>query len=129
MFTRSLYLVLCVFMSVGLAWTSSLAAVPSNPTSQAAAKIKANVTKRSRKSSAVSVKLNDGTKLRGKIGDVGDDTFTLIDSKTGQSRTLAYAEVKEVNGGGSPLTTAKISIIAAFGVAAIAILYGVGRAR
>ncbi len=41
---------------------------------------------------AVEVKLRDTAKLKGYISDAGDDSFTVTDSKTGSSETVAYAD-------------------------------------
>jgi len=92
----------------------------------AAEKVKAAVAKRGTGPSAkVNVKLKDKTKLKGYITQTGNDSFTLADSKTGQTRTLAYTDVAEVKKpGGLPLA-AKIGIGLAIAVGVLAILYGV----
>ncbi len=73
-------------------------------------KIKANVTKRGTGEKArVNVKMLNGTKMKGFISQAGDDSFTLTDSKTKQTSTLAYSEVAQVKGTGLS-TGAKILI-------------------
>jgi hypothetical protein len=64
----------------------------------------------------VEVKLQDGTKLRGLVSAAGADTFTITDSKTGQSRTVAYADAARVKKSGGGLSTRTWVII---GVAAV----------
>ncbi len=65
------------------------------------AKIKALVVKRgTQKNKRVKVKMLNGTKLKGDVGQAGEDTFTLTDSKTGQSSSIAYRDVSEVERSG-----------------------------
>jgi hypothetical protein len=71
----------------------------------------------------IEVKLLDNTKLKGHLSAAEQDSFTVIDSKTGASRTIAYAEVAQVKkpgGGLSPLTWGIIT-----GAAAAAIIVGI----
>jgi len=79
-------------------------------------KIKANVTKRGTGEKArVNVKMLNGTKMKGFISQAGDDSFTLTDSKTKQTSTLAYSDVAQVKGTGLS-TGAKILIGVGVGV-------------
>jgi hypothetical protein len=88
-------------------------------------KIKANVEKRVGKKSRVTVKLQDGSKLKGRITQAGEDSFTLTDSKTGQTSTLSYKDVTEVKGQGLSLG-AKIAIGVGIAVVALVIIIAVG---
>jgi hypothetical protein len=88
-------------------------------------KVKADVVKRAGKKSRVTVKLQDGTKLKGNISQAGEDSFTLTDSKTGQSRTLAYTEVAQVKGQGLS-TLAKVAIITGIGLGVLIIVVAIG---
>jgi len=92
---------------------------------QSVDKVKAAVAKRVGKKARVTVKLQDGTKLKGSITQAGDDSFTLSDSKTGQTRTLAYTDVSEVKGQGMSTTT-KILIIAGIALGVLIIIVAVG---
>lgn len=66
-----------------------------------AAKIKAVVVKREKdKNKRVKVKMLDGTKLKGDVSQAGEDLFTLTDSKTRQSRSIAYRDVSQVGRSG-----------------------------
>jgi hypothetical protein len=90
----------------------------------AAEKVKTAVAKRGTGSRAkVTIKLKDKTKLSGYINQAGSDSFTVSDSKTGQSRTLAYADVSEVKKPGGLSLAAKIGIGVGVAVGALAILY------
>jgi len=73
--------------------------------------------------SRVEVKLRDNSKLKGYIGAADENSFTVTDSHTGASRTVAYtdvAQVKKQGGGLSPLTWGIIG-----GAAVAAIIVGV----
>lgn len=93
--------------------------------SPAVEKIKAAIAKRGTGPKAkVAVKLKDNTKLKGYISQAGNDSFTLTDSKTGQVRTLAYADVTEVKKPGGLSLAAKIGIGVGIAVGVLAIVYG-----
>ncbi len=88
-------------------------------------KIKANVTKRGTGEKArVKVKMLNGTKMKGFISQAGADSFTLSDSKTKETSTLAYSDVAQVKGTGLS-TTSKILIGVGVGVAITAVVIGV----
>ena len=44
----------------------------------------------------VLVKLRQGKKLKGYISQAGEDSFTITDSRTGSTTSIAYADVAEV---------------------------------
>ena len=91
-----------------------------------AEKIKANVTRRGTGEKArVNVKMLNGTKMKGFISQAGDDSFTLTDSKTKQTNTLAYSDVAQVKKPGLS-TTSKILIGVGVGVAVTAVVIAVG---
>ncbi len=88
--------------------------------------IKANVTRRGTGEKArVNVKMLNGTKMKGFISQAGDDSFTLTDSKTKQTSTLAYSDVAQVKDSGLS-TGAKILIGVGVGVAITAVVLVVG---
>jgi hypothetical protein len=88
-------------------------------------KIKANVTRRGTGEKArVKVKMLNETKMKGYISQVGEDSFTLTDSKTKQTSTLAYSEVAQVKGTGLS-TTSKILIGVGVGVAVSVVVIAV----
>jgi hypothetical protein len=75
------------------------------------------------KEAKVEVKLQDKSKLKGFISAVEDDSFTITNAKTGETRTFAYAEVTQVRKQSSGLSSKTWLIIA--GAAAAAIIAGV----
>ena len=75
-----------------------------------AEKIKANVLKLGTgESTRVKVKLRDQAKLEGYISEAGSETFIVTNQKTGAATTVAYAQVKSVQGNNLS-TGAKIAI-------------------
>jgi hypothetical protein len=44
------------------------------------------------------IKMRDKTKLAGFVREAGQDSFVLTDMKTGESRSVAYADVTQVKG-------------------------------
>ena len=73
-------------------------------------KIKANVLKLGTgESTRVKVKLRDQAKLEGYISDAGAETFTVTNRNTGVATTVAYPQVKSVQGKNLS-TGAKIAI-------------------
>lgn len=93
-------------------------------------KVKANVFKRGTGSKAkVNIKMQNGTKVKGFISQTSDDSFTLTDSETMQTTTLAYTDVAEVKRSGGLSTAAKIGIGIGVGVLATAIVISVAVAN
>jgi len=75
-----------------------------------AEKVKVNVMKLGTGEAArVKVKLRDSTKLAGYIVAADNDNFTVKDAKTGIATTIAYPQVKTVQGNNLS-TGAKIAI-------------------
>ena len=72
----------------------------------------------------VEVRMQDGSKLSGAISAIGEDTFTVTDSKTGAARTLAYADVSRVKKSGGGGLSARTWIILG-AVAVTAVIVGV----
>ena len=72
-------------------------------------------------SARVEVKLRDQTKLKGFVKDVEDNSFTVVDAKTGTETKVAYPNVKQVKGNNLS-TGAKIAIGLAILAGVLAIL-------
>ena len=67
----------------------------------------------------VEVKLQDGRKVKGYIRDTTDDSFIVVEEKTGLVGTITYSEVTHLKGQNG-LTAAKVGINVAKGVAIVA---------
>jgi hypothetical protein len=61
----------------------------------------------------VEIKLRDNGQLKGYINDAGQDSFTVVDSKTGSTRTVSYADTSAVKKAGSGLSAKSLIIIGA----------------
>ena len=46
----------------------------------------------------VEVKLLDGRKLKGYISEAGENSFVIVEAKSGAASTVPYAQVKQVTG-------------------------------
>jgi hypothetical protein len=90
--------------------TPAYAASKEEKQARFAEKVKASVLKLGTGEAArVKIKLRDKTKLAGYISAADDEGFTVIDSKTGMATTMAYPQVKSVQGHNLS-TGAKIAI-------------------
>ena len=69
----------------------------------------------------VELKLRDKTKLKGHISEVGNESFAVVDEKTGAVRTVAYPQVKQVKGN-NLATGVKIAIGVAIFLAVLLIV-------
>ena len=97
MFEKSLSLVLAVLL------TGMITCVPAPAQSQAgkdpqqSEKVKAKVTKLGTgKQARVEVKLKDNTRLKGYIGEIAEEHFTLVDPKHGTVTPVPYEQVQQI---------------------------------
>jgi sRNA-binding regulator protein Hfq len=108
----------CLF--AGQTATTSAAQTQTSEALQAA-KVKENMQKRGEKS-RVKVTLTNGTVIDGNISKIEDNSFEVTYKKTGQTTTIAYADVQKVGGPGLS-TGVKIAIGVGIGLGiAVAIL-------
>lgn len=70
----------------------------------------------------VDLKLRDKAKLKGYISEVGDQSFAVVDDKTGSATTVTYPQVKQVKGNNLS-TGAKIAITIGI-ILAVAVIIG-----
>jgi hypothetical protein len=74
------------------------------------------------KDARVEIKLRDNTRVKGYISLAEEDSFTVTDSRTGVSRTLAYGDVTKVSKQGNGFSTmTKVLIGAAAVVGAVVV--------
>jgi hypothetical protein len=91
-------------------------------TASSIAKVKAAVLKRKTgENKRVKVIMLNGTDLKGYISQAGQDSFELTDSKTKQSSSIFYRDVKKVRGNG--LSKTAIISLGGIGAAAAVVLY------
>lgn len=46
----------------------------------------------------IKIKLKDGTKLKGYVSEIKEDSFTVIETKNGNATTVLYSQAKQVKG-------------------------------
>ena len=110
MFKKLLSLSLVALMINLTAIPPAYAASKEEKEARFAEKVKANVMKIGTGEAArVKIKLRDKTKVAGYISAADDEGFTVIDSKTKIATTIAYPQVKSVQGHNLS-TGAKIAI-------------------
>jgi hypothetical protein len=124
MFKKLLSLWLITLLINLAAMTPAYAASKEEKQTRFAEKVKASVLKLGTGEAAhVKIKLQDETKLAGYISAADGERFTVIDRKTGTATTIAYAQVKSVQGHNLS-TGAKIAIGAGIAAAIIFITLG-----
>jgi len=123
MFKKMLWLVvLGVLVQLASIMAVSANTLEENKQARRAEKVKAGIAKLGVGEAArVKVKLQDGTKLNGYVSEVGNESFIVVNAKTGEAVTVAYPQVKQVQGNNLS-TGAKIAI----GVAIIAAILTIG---
>ena len=57
----------------------------------------------------IEVKLRDKRKLKGYVSEAGEDSFVIVEEKTGATSTVTYSQVKQVKGNNAS-TAAEIAI-------------------
>lgn len=116
---------------------SSVAAQTSSSPTQSAARMQQVLRKAQGKDKPVTVilskKIDNKTKLTGKVSEVSDTSFTVTDQKTGNLTKLAYEDVRQVNQQGMSKGS-KIAIGIAVGAAAflavgVAVCFAAGPCR
>ena len=65
------------------------------------------------------IKLKDGTKVKGYVAQAGEDDFVMRDRKTDAPTTIRYADVLKVEGNRGHSTARNIAIGVAAGVGAV----------
>lgn len=99
MFKKVLSLVLVGFvLSVGAVGPAHAASKEEKET-RLAEKVKDGISKLGTGPAArVQIKLRDKTKLKGYVSEAGEDSFVIVDEKTGATSRVAYPQVQQVKG-------------------------------
>jgi hypothetical protein len=101
-----------------------MARAQTNHDAQANDKVRAQVQKAGvGRKARVEVRMRDNTRSKGYVSATQDDSFTLTDTKTGATQTIAYADVNEVKRKGGGISTGTWIIIGS--AAAAAVIVGV----
>jgi len=99
MFKQLVTLILAVILVQLICSPKVIAGTLSEKEARFAEKVKAGIGKLGTgKDAQVKLKLRDGTKLSGYISEVNENSFVVVDSKTGKATTVSYPQVKQVKG-------------------------------
>ena len=99
MFKKYLTLTL-TFLILNLSLSSvAFAETKSEKEAKFAQKVKAQIAKLGSGTEAkVEVKLKDGTKLKGYVSNIGEESFSVTNDKTGAVSEIPYPQAKQVKG-------------------------------
>jgi hypothetical protein len=110
MFKKVLTLALVGFLLSVAGVRPALAGPKEEKTARFAEKVKHGISKLGTGAEArIEVKLRDKTKLKGYVSEAGEDSFVIVDEKTGAAHTVTYPQVKQVKGNNLS-TAAEIAI-------------------
>ena len=110
MFKKVLSLVLIGFLLMVAGLRLAYAGSKEEKATRFAEKVKEGISKLGTGAEArIEVKLRDKTKLKGYVSEAGEDSFVIVDEKTGATSTVTYAQVKQVKGNNLS-TAAEIAI-------------------
>ena len=99
MFRKALSLVLVGFLFGVAGLRLAYAGAKEEKETRLAEKVKEGISKLGTGVEArVEVKLRNKTKLKGYVSKVSEDSFVIVDEKTGTTSTVSYAQVKQVKG-------------------------------
>ena len=99
MFKQILALTLAVMLVQLTGSAIVIARTPTEKDARFVEKVKAGVAKLGTgKDALVKVKLRNGTKLSGYIRETNDNSFVVVDAKTGEATTVPYPQVKQAKG-------------------------------
>ena len=121
MFKKYLTLILTVLL-INLSFsTFALAETKAEKEAKFAEKVKTQITKLGVGTEAkVEVKLKDGTKLKGYVSNIGDESFSVTNDKTGAVSEIPYPNAKQIKG--NNLSTGATILIAVGIIFAIGII-------
>ena len=99
MFRKALSLVLVGFLFGVAGLRLAYAGAKEEKETRFAEKVKEGISKLGTGVEArVEVKLRNKTKLKGYVSEASEDSFVIVDEKTGTTSTVNYAQVKQVKG-------------------------------
>jgi hypothetical protein len=117
LFTRIFAVMLCGIL---VSLTSGVRPAVAQSTSNESGQIRATVESIGAGQNArVEIKLKNSTKVKGYVSGAGLDSFTVVNSKTGSTETLAYADVAQVKKSNSGLKARTWIILGGVAVAAV----------
>lgn len=117
---------LVVMSLIGLLASLAVFADGSKKEKDFAEKVKTEIAKLGTGTDAkVSVKLKDGSKVKGYVKEVKDDGFVVINEKTGAAVEVPYSQAKQVKGNNLSTGVKVVLVIGVIlAIAALAVLFG-----
>jgi len=104
--------------------TSVSAVVPNDKETQRIAKMKERISVIQLEKKRVVITRWDGTKLKGRTGEIKESSFFITDEQTGATSEVNYNDVAQVKTKGKGLSTStKVLIGVGIAVAAVALLF------
>ena len=130
MFKKYLTLILTVLVLNLFLCASVFAETKAEKEAKFAAKVKAQVTELGTgKDARIEVKLKDGTKLKGYVSQINENSFVVMNEKTATPTEVPYPQTKQVKGNNLS-SGAKIAIVVGIVVGALLIIgYILGRSE
>ena len=94
-----MFKVLSLMLAVLLMGIAAHAGTKEEKDAQFAEKVKQGISKLGTGVDArIEVKLRDKTRLKGYVSEAGEDSFVIVDAKTGAPSRVTYPQVKQVKG-------------------------------
>ena len=121
MFKKYLVLGLTVLVINLFLSSSVFAGTAREKESKLAERVKTNIAKLGTgKDAQVEIKLRDKTKLKGYVSEIKENSFVVVDAKTGNAAEVPYSNAKQVKGNNLS-TGVKIALVVGLIAALIAI--------
>jgi uncharacterized protein HemX len=99
MFKKYLTLIIVVLIINLALGSSAFAGTREEKEAKFAEKVKANITKLGTgKNAQITVKLRDNTKLKGYVSEIKENSFVVVDDKTGNASEVPYPNAKQIKG-------------------------------
>jgi len=99
MLKKCLSLLLTVFVINLFLNAAAFANTKEDKEAKFAAKVKSEITKLGTgKDARIKVKLRDGTKLKGYVSQINENSFVVVDKKNGTPTEVPYPNVRQVKG-------------------------------
>lgn len=109
---KNILSMLLIVLVMNMSVLTAFAETKTEKEAKFAEKVKANIIKLGTGTEAkVQVKLKDGTKLKGYVSQINENSFVVVDEKTGSPTEVPYPQAKQVKGNNLS-TGAKILIVA-----------------
>ena len=90
---------LLIVLVMNLAVVTAFAETTEEKAAKLAEKVKANITKLGiGKDARIEVKLKDGTKLKGYVSQINENSFVIVNEMTGTTTEVPYPQAKQVKG-------------------------------